>query len=110
RGLAGAPENSRATPRMCWDRGLVSSYIRPRCGTGSTRTAATPRATSAAATGEVLPGPTQRVCGVPPKRFSLATDQDPGRVASAGSCDKSPPPASQEAGRVSRPASQEWQE
>src|SRR3989442_811680 len=52
-----ASENSRATPCMSCDRGPVSSYIRPRCGPGSARTAATTRATSAAATGEVLPRP-----------------------------------------------------
>src|SRR5437016_9121636 len=52
-----ASENSRATPCMSCDRGPVSSYIRPRCGAGSARTAATTRATSAVETGLVLPRP-----------------------------------------------------
>src|SRR4249920_216585 len=42
---------------MSCDRGPVSSYTWPRCGLGSAITAATTRATSAAATGEVLPCP-----------------------------------------------------
>src|SRR5207245_10472996 len=80
---------------MSCDRGPVSSYIRPRCGPGAARTAATTRATSAAATGEVLPRPNgssmrprSRTVG-PTRRRKKPSRKTVGRMVTTGRPDRS---------------------